>query len=248
MTIKNNEKILVIAGITMTNSQYEKIAKFVREQDRKDNAVNALANYDYPENVKNYISGELLEEYAEAFSELEDYSGEDESTVIERFIRRNGNIVHPTFVSNYGTEDEIRQTVEMLGCQVEKYREMIREYHNGGPSPEDIGIMWPTLYDEEYGLVDLKYVDEIIDEEETTVNVHFIGFGGCMYYPCYEDEDGKIYFDITHGHWGRQGYDTPDLYTGAYRHPVDNNICGEPDRKVLSIIKCDEAYEAQKEA
>lgn len=169
MTVKNNEKILVIAGITMTNSQYEKIAKFVREQDRKENAVNALANYDYPENIKNYISGELLEEYAEAFSELEDYTGEDECAVIEQFIKRKGNIVRPIFVSNYGTEDEIRQTVEILGCQVEKYREMIREYHNGGPAPEDIGTTWPTLYDEDYELIDLKYVDEIIDEGQTQI-------------------------------------------------------------------------------
>jgi len=241
MTIKNNEKILVIAGITMTSSQYEEIAKYVREKDRKENAVNALANYDYSENVREYMSTELLEEYAEAFSELEDYTGEDECAVIKQFIRRKGNIVYATFISNYGTEDEIRQTVELLGCQVEKYREMIREYHNGGPSPEDIGTSWPTLYDEDYGLVDLEYVDEIIKEEEITIEVHFIGFGGAMEYPCYQDKEGHIYFDINYGR------NKLNLYTGAYRYSADNDICGEPDRKVASIIQCDEPYVANKE-
>ena len=37
------------------------------------------------------------------------------------------------------------------------------------------------------------YIKKIIVEEKMKVN--YIGFGGTGNYPCYEDENGKIYFD-----------------------------------------------------
>lgn len=43
------------------------------------------------------------------------------------------------------------------------------------------------------------------------MKVKFVGFGGYMEVPCYEDENGKLYFDENNG---RNGL---DLYTGAYK-------------------------------
>lgn len=50
------------------------------------------------------------------------------------------------------------------------------------------------------------------------MKVNYIGFGGTGNYPCYEDENGKIYFDLDNGHGEL------DLHTGAYRHPEDGDI------------------------
>ena len=69
------------------------------------------------------------------------------------------------------------------------------------------------------------------------MKVKYIGFGGgYTEYPCYEDENGKIYFDINDGENGL------NLYTGAYRHPEDEDICGEPYSKVTETIECDEPF------
>lgn len=69
------------------------------------------------------------------------------------------------------------------------------------------------------------------------MKVKYIGFGGgYAEYPCYEDEKGKIYFDLNDG---RNGL---DLYTGAYRHPEDGDICGEPNVRVEEPIECDEPF------
>lgn len=70
------------------------------------------------------------------------------------------------------------------------------------------------------------------------MKVKYIGFGGgYAEYPCYEDEKGKIYFDMNDG---RNGL---DLYTGAYRHPEDGDICGEPYSRVEEPIECEEPFE-----
>lgn len=53
------------------------------------------------------------------------------------------------------------------------------------------------------------------------MKVSFIGFGGYTEYPCYEDEKGKLYFDINDGRNGLA------LYTGAYRDKY-GDIDGEP--------------------
>lgn len=41
------------------------------------------------------------------------------------------------------------------------------------------------------------------------MKVKYVGFGGYMEVPCYEDENGKLYFDENNG---RNGL---NLYTGA---------------------------------
>ena len=71
------------------------------------------------------------------------------------------------------------------------------------------------------------------------LKVKFIGFGGgYAEYPCYEDEDGNIYFDLNDG---KYGYGL-DLTTGAYRHPEDGDICGEPCCDVDEEVECDEPF------
>lgn len=70
------------------------------------------------------------------------------------------------------------------------------------------------------------------------MRIKYIGFGGGYHdYPCYKDEKGKIYFDINKG---RNGL---DLYTGAYRHPEDGDICGEPESQITESVECDEPFE-----
>ena len=69
------------------------------------------------------------------------------------------------------------------------------------------------------------------------MKVKYIGFGGgYAEYPCYEDENGKIYFDLNDGKNGL------DLYTGAYRHPEDRYICGEPNCRVTEPVECDAPF------
>lgn len=69
------------------------------------------------------------------------------------------------------------------------------------------------------------------------MKVKYIGFGGgYMEYPCYEDKNGKIYFDMNDGR-GKL-----NLYTGAYRHPEDGDICGEPNMEVTEPVECDEPF------
>ena len=69
------------------------------------------------------------------------------------------------------------------------------------------------------------------------MKVKYIGFGGgYAEYPCYEDENGKIYFDLNDGKYGL------NLHTGAYRHPEDGDICGEPYDRVTETVVCDEPF------
>ena len=67
------------------------------------------------------------------------------------------------------------------------------------------------------------------------MKVKYVGFGGYMEVPCYEDENGKLYFDENNG---RNGL---NLYTGAYRDDCDE-ICGEPNTRVTEPIECDEPF------
>lgn len=62
------------------------------------------------------------------------------------------------------------------------------------------------------------------------MKVKYIGFGGYMEVPCYQDENGKIYFDENNG---RNGL---DLYTGAYMDCGE--ICGEPCNRVTEPVEC----------
>lgn len=71
--------------------------------------------------------------------------------------------------------------------------------------------------------------------EGKEMKVKFVGFGGYMEVPCYEDEEGKLYFDENNGHNGL------NLYTGAYRDGC-NEILGEPNIRVEAEIKCDDPF------
>lgn len=67
------------------------------------------------------------------------------------------------------------------------------------------------------------------------MKIKYVGFGGNMEVPCYEDENGKLYFDENNG---RNGL---NLFTGAYRAEC-GEICGEPDYQVTEPIECDEPF------
>ena len=68
------------------------------------------------------------------------------------------------------------------------------------------------------------------------MKVKFVGFGGFLDTPCYEDENGKLYFDENHG---RNGL---NLYTGAWRDDC-GEICGEPYNSVTEPVECDDPFE-----
>jgi hypothetical protein len=74
------------------------------------------------------------------------------------------------------------------------------------------------------------------------MKVKFVGFGGYLDTPCYEDENGKLYFDENHGRGNL------NLYTGAYRDRECDEICGEPNRHVTENIECDEPYKVNPRA
>lgn len=66
------------------------------------------------------------------------------------------------------------------------------------------------------------------------MKVKYIGFGGYMEVPCYQDENGKIYFDENNG---RNGL---NLYTGAYMDCGE--ICGEPCSRVTESVECENPF------
>ena len=68
------------------------------------------------------------------------------------------------------------------------------------------------------------------------MRVKFVGFGGYMDTPCYEDEQGKLYFDENNG---RNGL---NLYTGAWRDNGSGEICGEPNKRFSGKVQCDEPF------
>lgn len=55
------------------------------------------------------------------------------------------------------------------------------------------------------------------------MKVKYVGFGGLTEVPCYEDECGKLYFDLSDGNPNTD----ISLYDGAYR-TEDGDIWGEP--------------------
>lgn len=69
------------------------------------------------------------------------------------------------------------------------------------------------------------------------MKVKFVGFGGYLDTPCYEDENGKLYFDENNG---RNGL---NLYTGAWRDKDCEEICGEPNTRVTEDVECDEPFQ-----
>lgn len=146
----------------ISEEDFQIIAKYVREMDRRDNATDALENYDLPSNVREYLTNYCLDEFSEKFAELEDYSGEDEEYKIEEFIDSKGGIVYPVFISNKGTSRQICQTVPMIREHYVKVCENFMELNNGAPTPEECGSAYPSLIDKEGNRVFLKNVDEIL--------------------------------------------------------------------------------------
>lgn len=67
------------------------------------------------------------------------------------------------------------------------------------------------------------------------MKLKYVGFGGYGEYPCYEDENKKVYFDINNGKGGL------NIYSGAYKDEF-GDICGEPCSKVNEDIECDEPF------
>jgi len=84
------------------------------------------------------------------------------------------------------------------------------------------------------------------------LKVKYVGFGGYMEVPCYEDENGKLWIGMEYGlasyekgilrrekeNNGRNGL---SLYTGAYREEW-GEICGEPNRRVTEEVICDNPF------
>lgn len=72
------------------------------------------------------------------------------------------------------------------------------------------------------------------------MTVNFIGFGGLgIEYPCYEDEKGKIYFDLN------DGKGELNLYTGGYKK--DEDIYGEPCSPVKEKVKCNNPFKRNRQ-
>ena len=67
------------------------------------------------------------------------------------------------------------------------------------------------------------------------MKVKYIGFGGYMEKPCYQDENGKIYFDEN------DGRGELNLYTGAYKDEY-GEIWGEPYDRVKEPFECDDPF------
>ncbi len=72
-------------------------------------------------------------------------------------------------------------------------------------------------------------------EKGEKIRVKYIGMGGIIEKPCYEDENGKIYFDENDGNGSLL------LYTGAYRDKY-GDICGEPCSRVTLPIECEKPF------
>lgn len=69
------------------------------------------------------------------------------------------------------------------------------------------------------------------------MKVRFVGLGGIgTDYPVYKDENEKLYFDLSGGNGEL------DLYTGAYIHPEDGDITGEPCCQVEEDVECESPY------
>lgn len=68
------------------------------------------------------------------------------------------------------------------------------------------------------------------------MKVKFIGFGGYLETPCYQDENSKIYFDTNNGYRSAL-----DLHDGAYMDEF-GDIVGEPNKRITEKYECDNQY------
>lgn len=76
------------------------------------------------------------------------------------------------------------------------------------------------------------YEPELLKEDIEAIFKILEKYG--MEVPCYQDENGKIYFDENNG---RNGL---DLYTGAYMDCGE--ICGEPCNRVTEPVECENPF------
>ena len=68
------------------------------------------------------------------------------------------------------------------------------------------------------------------------MKLKYIGFGGnYIKYPCYEDENGNVYFDINDGKNGL------NICNGAFKDII-GEIYGEPCSQVKEPIECNEPF------
>ena len=68
------------------------------------------------------------------------------------------------------------------------------------------------------------------------MKLRYVGFGGnYIKYPCYEDENGNVYFDINDGKNGL------NICSGAFKDII-GEIYGEPCSQVKEPIECNEPF------
>lgn len=154
---------------TMSMEKYNKIAKFVRQKDRLDNLKNAIdskLSELYYQNIIDCLDREVENSpdiITSEWSEIEDYSGEDELQTLDKIITNRGGMAWYELISNKGTECECHNMVLLMCSKAETWQENIRERDNGVEMLLSEGDI--VLKDENGDSVDLFFVDEIIYQE-----------------------------------------------------------------------------------
>lgn len=154
---------------TMSMEKYNKIAKFVRQKDRLDNlnnAINCQLSETYYSNITSFLDKEIIfspEYIAFEWSEIENYTGEDEQQTLDKIIYNLGGMGWYTLISNKGTKNESENMVLLMCSQAEDWQKNIIERDNGAKILLNEGDI--ILVDENGNSVDLFFVDEIIYQE-----------------------------------------------------------------------------------
>ena len=158
---------------TMTMEKYNKIAKFVRQKDRLENLDSAIAsqlNELYFANVVKFLEKETAvspDVITSEWSEIEDYSGEDEQEILDNIIKKRGGMAWYNLISNKGTEYECEDRVLLMCRDAETWMENIRERDNGTEMLLNKGDI---ILKDDYGCdVDLFFVDDIIEQEKESL-------------------------------------------------------------------------------
>lgn len=154
---------------TMSMEMYNKIAKFVRQKDRLENLKNAMdcqMSEIYYQNITDCLDREVKaspDMITSEWSEIEDYSGEDELQTLDKIITNRGGMAWYELISNKGTECECHNVALLMCSKAETWQENIRERDNGAEMLLSEGDI--VLKDENGDSVDLFFVDEIIYQE-----------------------------------------------------------------------------------
>lgn len=153
-------KIPVFGRVSKT--VYDQIAQFVRTQDHIDNFQNALENemtYLEHENVKADLEIALATDservaIAEEWSQIEEYTGEDEIRIINQIISERGGMAWYKVYS-----DDMRQRVLLMKEKGDVYVENVREHMNGADMLLKEGDI--VLIDEDGDTCDLFYATDM---------------------------------------------------------------------------------------